>query len=46
MNIGALANALGCIMNFIRMKLRFHRARTGMKAGHIMRTFQSDATSK
>lgn len=46
MNIGALANALGCIMNFIRMKLRFHRARTGMKAGYIMRTFQSDATSK
>ena len=46
MNIGALANALGCIMNFIRMKLRFHPARIGMKAGYIMRTFQSDATSK
>lgn len=46
MNIGALANALGCIMNFIRMKLRFHPARIGMEAGCIMRTFQSDATSK
>ena len=46
MNIGALANALGCIMNFIRMKLRFHPARIDMEAGYIMRTFQSDATSK